>query len=323
MIIIKAAIIFGKISYHCYDGIHLWGSKGDRIVKSNDLGGAWHEYLHLHLPILAHLTMYNRLTRSGIHNIIPINNQTIVVLVKGRFLVYEQKKMITKVRINNGSRPLRQGILEQNGCVIYGEYWRNSKGEPARIYKFDPYTGEVKVLLSLNNKRHIHFIQKDIYDHEKIIIGTGDRDYESGIYRYDMNTNSLETIGCGSQKWRAVSILQKGKHLYWGSDCPYKQNHIYRYNRDTGVMEKTQSISGPAYYSAINSEGRMFLATSVERRGEHQAVVYSSVDGETWTEEGKWQKDILPLTLLGFGTIEFIRGQEALKDVYINLKGLK
>ena len=137
-----------------------------------------------------------------------------------------------------------------------------------------------------------------------------------------MNTGVLETIRCEVNNGGPLAFC-KGDYLYWGSDCPYKQNYIYRYNRHTGVTDRLQPISGPAYYTAVNSEGCMFLATTIELRSEHRAILYSSTDGEMWSEEGEWKKDILPLLLFGFGTIELIHGQEALRDVFINLTGLK
>ncbi len=315
--------IAGKIDYHCYDGVHLWGSRGNRILRSADLGSTWCEYLRVNTSLMTCFAMYNRLTRNGIHNIIPIDKETIAAVVKKRFLVFHQKQLIVEVQIGKGSRPLRQGVLRKDNYIIYGDYWGNPDREPVNIYQFDPHKGDVQVLLSFKNERHIHFIRQDIYDQRKIIIGTGDRDNESGIYSYDLDTGVLKTIGCGSQVWRAVSILQKGEYFYWGSDCPYEQNHIYRHNRRTGVLEKTQPISGPAYYSAVNNEGRMFLATTVEQRKKHRAIIYSSSDGEIWREEGEWNKDFLHEKLFGYGIIEFIYGQEALRDVFINLKALK
>jgi len=323
VILLNETFIVGKVDYHCYDGVHLWGSRGNRILRSADLGSTWYEYSRINNSQMTRLRMYNRLTRNGIHNIIPVDNETIVVVVKKRFLVFHQKQLMVEVQIEKGSRPLRQGVLKKDNHVIYGDYWGNPNREPVSVCQFDPYKGDVQVLLSLKNKRHIHFIQQDVFEQRKIIIGTGDRDSESGIYSYDLGTGVLETIGCGSQDWRAVSLLQKGDYFYWGSDCPYKQNHVYRYDRRRGVLERIQPISGPAYYAAVNSEGRMFLATTIERRKKHRAIVYSSTDGETWKEAGEWVKDLLPEKLFGYGIIEFIHGQEVLRDVFINLKGLK
>ncbi len=324
MILLSETFSVGKIDYHHYDGVWLWGSRGNRIFRSLELGSTLDEHLRLRgLNPLTQSSLYNRLIRNGIHNVIPIDTETVVIVVKKRFLIFEKERLVAEVQIRNGSRPLRQGVLKRNGQIIYGEYWGNPNREPVSIYQFDPYRGNVEILLSLRNKRHIHFIKQDVYDQEKLLIGTGDKDHESTILSYDLDTGCLEVIGGGSQDWRAVSILQKGDYLYWGSDCPYKQNYIYRYNRHTNWLEKIQPIPGPAYYSAINSEGRMFLATTVERRRKHLAVIYSSVNGVRWKEEKEWKKDILPEKLFGYGTIEFIHGQEALRNVFINLRGLK
>ncbi len=312
-----------QIDCHHYDGVFIWGSRDNRVLTSVDLGSTWDEYLRISNSLLTYCRIYNRLTRNGIHNIIPINNEMVVVVVKGRFLVFNQKNLVLEVRTQTGRHPMRQGVLEHGGQIIYGDYWGNPNREPVSVWRFDPFKGDLEALLTLRNKRHIHFIQEDIYDPMKLFVGTGDENSESGIYRYDLNTGALETVGCGSQAWRAVSLLQQGDYLYWASDCPYEQNYIYRLNRCADVVERIQPISGPAYYSAMNSEGRMFLATTIERRREHKAIVYGSDDGEQWVAAGEWRKDFLPEKLFGYGKIEFIHGQEDLREVFINLKGLR
>ena len=323
MILLSRTIfVVGSTDYHFYDGVHLWASRGNQILRSVDLGKSWYDYLRLSDSVMTRFKLYNSLTRSGNNNIIPVDSETIVVIVKKRLLVFSQKQMVAEVQIEKGSRPLRQGILMKDGYIIYGEYWGNPDRESVNIYRFDPYEGDPQVILSFKNKRHIHFIEDDICNPRKLLIGTGDEDAESGIYSYDLDRGVLTTIGCGSQVWRAVSVLQKGEYLYWGSDCPYQQNHIYRYNRRTGVLERIQPISGPAYYSAINNEGRMFIATTIEQRKEHRAIIYGSSDGETWEEEQEWHKDFFHEKLFGYGVIEFIHGQEALREVFINLRGL-
>lgn len=323
MIPLHHKFVIGRMDYHYYDGVHLWGSRDGRVFRSADLGSTWNEYLRVNTPLMTHFRTYNRLTRNGIHNVIPLNSETIVVVVKGRFLVFHQKNLVTEVSTQTGRHPMRQGVLEHGGQIMYGDYWGNPNREPVRICRFDPFKGDLEVLLTFRNKRHIHFMLEDIHNPGRLFVGTGDEDNESGIYRYDLNTGALETIGCGSQAWRAVSLLQQGDYLYWGSDCPYEQNYIYRLNRCAGVVERIRPISGPAYHSAMNSEGRMFLATTIERRGEHKAIVYGSGDGEEWEEVREWRKDFLPAKLFGYGKVEFIHGQEALRDVFINLRGLR
>ena len=84
------------------------------------MGTTWCEYLRLRAPLVTRSKTYNRLTRNGIHNVIPLNSETIVVLVKRRFLVFQQKSLMVEVQINKGSRPLRQGVLKKNDQIIYG-----------------------------------------------------------------------------------------------------------------------------------------------------------------------------------------------------------
>lgn len=301
--------------FHYYDEHKkkLWKSNG--IYVNNNLEVS-------EISSLSKIKLYNRLTRNGIHNIIPFKEETFVVVIKGVFLIYKNNKIISKVTIK-GNRPLSNGLLKFNNQLIYGEYYSNSGRKPVKILRLDPYTGDNKIILTLKNKRHIHFVQLDKNNEDAFLIGTGDRDQESGIFSFDLNTNKLTTLGSDSQKWRAVSILQKDKYIYWGSDCPYQINYIYRYNRETSELKKLKKIAGPAYYSTLNSEGKMFIATTIEDRKKHRAIIYMSEDGENWTELKEFKKDIWPERLFGYGIIEFIKNQDQLKDLYINLHGLK
>lgn len=274
------------------------------------------------LPFLSFFNLFKRLTRNDIYQIFIFKNKYFVITIKGYILIYKSKKLIYKIDLK-GSRPLNNGILKFKNKLIYGEYYSNPERQPVKIYFLDPYTGENKVLLSLKNKRHIHFVQLDKKNKDTLLIGTGDKDQESGIYKYNLNTKKLITLGSGSQKWRAVSILQKDNYIYWGSDCPYQTNYIYRYNRDSSELERLKKIEGPAYYSTFNSEGKMFIATTIEDRKKHRAIIYMSEDGENWTELKEFEKDIWPERLFGYGIIEFIKNQDQLKDLYINLHGLK
>jgi len=206
--------------------------------------------------------------------------------------------------------------------IIFGDYWSNINREPVNVYCFNPIKGVLQTLLTLEEKRHIHFIQQDILNSFNLIIGTGDKDNESGIYSYNLKSGELKEVGNGSQDWRAVSILQKENYFFWGSDCPYKQNYIFKYNRNNQELKKIISIDGPAYYSTTNISGEMFIATTIENRKKHKAIIYKSSDGSKWEVFREWEKDIFPEKLFGYGLIEFINGQDKLKDLYVNLQSL-
>lgn len=310
--------------YHSYDNKYLWASKNRDIYKIDVNDNKIIKSIEIkELSFISRSNLYNRLTRNGIHNIIPLKNSNVLILIKKNLLVYKDNELINKININRGSRPLRNAILEFNNKIIYGDYWSNKERKPTNIYQMNPLSGEQEILLTFNNIRHIHFIQKNISDEEELYIGTGDKDYESNIFKYNIKNKDLIKLGGGSQEWRAVSILQKENYIYWGSDCPYKKNYIFRYNKMTQKKEKIFAIEGPAYYSTMNKDEKLFIATTIENRKKHRAIIYQSDDGLIWNELVEFEKDIFPEKLFGYGLIEFIRGQEKLEDLYINTRGLK
>lgn len=309
--------------YHCYEDGVFWASHGNWIIRSTGCRGPWEQFAKIdQLPLLCKFSWFNRLTRNGIHHLIPFTRDTIVVLIRKMFLVYRRAQRTCVARLPRGSRPLRQAVVKINDSIVFGDYWPNPRLAPVRVYRLNPLTGVFHQLVSLSGVRHVHFIHRDILHDDSLLIGTGDEDSQCHIYSLDLKSNQLSELGGGSQTWRAISLIQKNNYLFWGSDCPESQNHIFRYDRQTHRLQKGIPIAGPAYYSTVNRHGMMYIATTIEDRKRHKAVIYSSPDGSKWTECGEWLKDRFPSRLFGYGVIEFIEGQRNLKPVFLNLQGL-
>jgi len=315
-------IIYNKNKFHLYKNNILYSSQGNSVYYLSNNGNLIKNIKIKRISKLCKFSLYGRLTRMGIQNILRTSNGLLVIVIKKNILVYKDENLINIIKIKKGSRPLRNGIIAYGDQILYGDYWSNPERDSVNVYTVDPISGKSNVLLSFNNVRHVHFIENDELNKDNLIIGTGDRNEESGFYLFNMKKRKLTILGNGSQKWRAVSILQKGNKIFWGSDCPYKKNYIYEYNRETDKFKKLCSIDGPAYYSAINKNGSMFIATTIEKRKQHRACIYKSVDEKKWTVIKEFRKDIFNEKLFGYGVIEFIRGQEKLNNLYINLNGL-
>ncbi|MGI8315818.1 hypothetical protein [Halobacillus mangrovi] len=313
-----------NIFYHSFYKGKIWASKNRDVICSNDYGKSWRKILTVsELPFLSRSKLYNRLTRNGISNIINIRDDLFAVIIKKRILLYQNESLLKSFKIERGSRPIRQCILNYDGNLIYGDYWNNENREPANINIINTRTMERTFLKTIYNVRHIHFIQQSKYDSNQFYIGTGDEDNECIILTLNIKSNELIRLGGGSQDWRAVSVLQKDNYLYWGTDAPNDQNYIFQYDLEKKRISKVQPVAGPVFYSAESSKGVMMLASIVEYRGVHKSIIYISKDGTEWTELMEFEKDIFPLYLFGFGVVDFIQGQEKLEEIYINTHGLK
>lgn len=137
-----------------------------------------------------------------------------------------------------------------------------------------------------------------------------------------MESGDLQKLGGGSQLWRAVSVLETDDGLIWGTDDPVGQNHLVKLRSKNGKLEKLKKIAGPAYYSATTASGEMGIATTVENRKKHRAIIYRSFDGVNWSIYRKFKKDFLHSKYFGYGVVNFIHNQENLEELVYFLSGL-
>jgi hypothetical protein len=268
-------------------------------------------------------SLVRRLSRNEIFYVEALDQNLYIAVLKKKILIFKKNKPLKEIKIRRGNRPLRNGIIYMNERILYGDYWRNRKRLPVNIYSINPISNEKKVIIQFKGIRHIHFIQKDETHKNSLLIGTGDRDDECGIYRYDLAEKKITTIGKGSQNWRALSIIQIDDYLYWGTDCPDQQNFIFRYHRKKKKLSKLHQIAGPAYYSTVNKNKTLIIGTTIENRKKHKACIYISDNGTDWKILAEYKKDMWHGKLFGYGIIEFIKGQAHLQDLLVNLKALK
>lgn len=313
-----------KIKKQTYYKNKIYSSLGNKIKVAGKDNGKQKTYIMVDgLGIMNYFELYNRLFRHGIHNFYKINDEIDCIVIKKKILFYKGRKIFRGLDIENGSRPLRNGIVFEDDHIIYSEYHGNKNREPVNMYKYNFIEDKKEILYTFDDIRHIHCIHQNINDPNYLYIGTGDLDKECGIYKFNLEGLDIRKIGGGSQIWRAVSILQSNNVLYWGTDDPDNRNYIMRYNQENNKLEKTQKIDGPAYYSVMTKNNDMFIATTVEDRKEHKAVIYKTSDGKRWDKHIEFKKDIFHTKYFGYGVVEFINNQEELGELVYSLNGLK
>jgi hypothetical protein len=102
----------------------------------------------------------------------------------------------------------------------------------------------------------------------------------------------VDEVLCGDQQARAVAAVVTEEGLYFSSDTPLEQNHIYFLDRDAR-LHRMASISSSSIYGCRNRDG-IFFSTMVEpsRVNQSRAVtVFGSENGLSWTKLADWQKD--------------------------------
>jgi hypothetical protein len=93
-------------------------------------------------------------------------------------------------------------------------------------------------------------------------------------------------------------------------------------NLANGKLKKLKKIAGPAYYSTTTLNGEMYLATTVEDRKKHKAIIYSSKHSSDWFVYEKFKKDPFHTMYFGYGVINFIYGQSNLGELLYSIDGL-
>lgn len=312
-----------KASVEAFDGVFFWIVKKNKIFRCSTLNN-----ITLTHPVISVPNKYarhsydlvNRLLRQGIHNLI-LYSEGCVIIVKGKLLIYRNDSLIRVINIPRGSRPLRDGITILENNLFFGDYWPNNEKRDANVYRLNLISFELEIILSLK-VRHIHIVTASI-KRDELIIGTGDKDDECSMLLFNYITREKFYIGQGSQKFRAVSVIQYEENIIWGMDAPNEQNYIYSFNRDEINVKQYNRIKGPAYFSAVNKNGYLFIATTIEDKKEHRSILYCSRDfGKNWNELCEYKKDIFHEKLFGYGVIEFINGQEKLSGIHCNLINL-
>jgi len=247
----------------------------------------------------------------------------LVVCKKAKLLIYKDFKLEKEIPLK-GSRILRNGFAKVDNYLFFGDYFSNKDRVPVNLYRVSLDTFEYEIFYQFNWIRHIHFVINDKKNPTNLIIGTGDLDSESGLYYLNLNDKTLIPIREGKQDYRAVSLLQVDNFFIWGSDDPNGENYIYKMDRDELKEKNLYKIDGPAYYSTMDKKGNLYIATTIEDRKRHKAIIYISEDnGDTWKIYKEFKKDIWSCKYFGYGVVEFLYNQENKKELKYNLIGLK
>ena len=270
-----------------------------------------------------------QLLRQGLHHLVPLPNGDIFVTAKKTSYVVSKEGIVKNTFAGYlGNKPGHQGVcVTPDGMIFFGEYTLNMKREnDTHLYRSvdGGITFQVVLTLKKNDVRHIHFVKYDPYE-KCIWLGTGDENRENKLMRSYDNGETWETVGEGSQDWRAIGVCFDKDYLTWGTDAGSvpDQNHIIRMDRETNKISIIANAEGPCHGCGSFKDGRIFISTGVEggeNEKDRHARLKTIVSGKE-KDVMKYKKDIFPL-ILQYGVIRFPLGTENTDRVVYTTYGL-
>jgi hypothetical protein len=246
--------------------------------------------------------LLSRLLRQHVYSVVPYRGR-LVVMGYGQVFCFEESggELLAPPSPIVGSRPL--GVCVSPSGIYYGEYRTNRERRPIRIlHSLDGVGWDV--VRTLDGVRHIHGIFHDPFT-DALWMTTGDEDHESAIWCSPDGFRTLERVVHGCQQARAVPLLFREKHLFFGSDTPDEVNYLYRLDRASGSVTQLIAVEGSVFHAA--TAGRhLLLSTAVEKSEINQskeAVLYGSIDGEAWRILARHRKDIWHKAYFQYGQL--------------------
>lgn len=306
-------------------------SRRNVLFHSSDLKAPFTEVGRVVVPswkvAAANFRLAQRLFRFFFYNVIPLANGEIFVTFDKTVGVLRDGKYVSLGGLVRPCRVLRSGCaVDQNGNVYFGEYLANDERGEMRVYRYRPGADEVEVAHTFpaGSIKHVHGLYFDKYTNAVWCL-TGDKPAECQMLRTTDGFASVETVGSGDETWRAVSILFTPDHFYYGTDAEYRDNEIFRVDRQTLERTSLGEVSGTVFYSKQLGDD-LFFGTTAENapsQKENVAAVWH-VDASGRIEKiAEYAKDLWHPGLFLFGTIHFPASNDREDRLFFNTVAVK
>ena len=245
-----------------------------------------------------------RLMRDGFHALAALPDGEFVAAVPDAIAtmrVGETEFRVTHA-LQRGTRPLNIAVTP-HGHIFWGEYFDNPGRDSVHVYGSEDRgaSWEIVYSFSKNSIRHIHNIVYDRWE-DCLWVLTGDVGEECRVLRVSLDWKNVEVAMSGNQQVRAAAAVPAHDGLYFASDTPSEQNHIYRLDRQGGVDRLAQVNSSVLCGCAVGDA--VFFTTMIEPSRvnlDRTVVLYGSSRGSAWEGLQSWNKDRWSLRLFQYG----------------------
>ena len=302
--------VFPKLRALAWGGRTLYAAHGYTLLSLDTRVRPfqWRRVASLHLRwwrnFTARFRLSYRLMRDGFHALSIHPSGTLIGAVPGAIVTLPPGGTEFQVthRISRGTRPLHL-TTTPDGRVYWGEYFDNPERDEVYIYVSQDKgaTWSVAHTFAKQAVRHVHNIVFDRWE-KCLWVFTGDYGQECKILKASLDFTSVDEAVAGNQQARAVAAIVTEAGVFFASDTPLEQNHIYFMDRK-GKITQIVPIASPSIYASQNHVG-MFFSTMVEPSRANpcrEVHLMGSPNGSEWDRLASWQKDSWHMGLFQYG----------------------
>jgi hypothetical protein len=317
---IRRVAAFPRTRALAWGGNLLYASRGYTLLKARiDSGLANWDMVGRYRPewwrnVSSSSKLAFRLFRDGFHALAVMPSGGLVAVVPGAIITLApgENEFHLSHRITRGTRPLHI-TATPDGRVYWGEYFDNPQRDEVHIYASADNGASWNVAYTFPKRaiRHVHNIVHDSWERCLWVL-TGDDGAECRILKASLDFKTVDPVLSGNQQARAVALVAAEEAVYFSSDTPFEQNHIYRLDR-RGELQTVSSLASSSIHGA-GAGGALFFSTMVEPSSvnpSRKVVLYGSLDGMSWQELVQWQKDRWPMGLFQYGNASFAEGNNS------------
>ena len=307
---IRKITAFPRTRVLAWDQDVLYASRGYTLLKARCIGErfVW-EPVATYKPewwrrITNRSPLGYRLVRDGFHALAAHPRGNLIAAVPGAIATLRKGESEFRVthRLLRGTRPLHL-CMTPEGRAYWGEYFDNAQRDEVHIYASDDggLAWDVAYTFPKQAIRHVHNI---VYDRwaKCLWIFTGDYRSECRILKAPLDLSSLDEVVAGNQQARAVAVTVDESGLFFASDTPLEQNHVYHLDR-SGRLHQCTEISSSSIYGCRTRRG-LFFSTMIEPSAANPArdvSLYGSAHGTRWDALAQWRKDRWPMKYFQYG----------------------
>jgi len=312
----------------------LYASRGYTLLRAGIDGAStsiqWEPVAEARLEWWRKLTsasrLSSRLCRDGFHALAILPSGELIAAIPQAIVTRfaGEDEFRTTHRVLRGTRPLHFATT-RDGVVFWGEYFDNPRRDEVHIYGSRDRGAhwDVAYTFPKGSIRHVHNIVYDKWENCFWVL-TGDHGSECQIMRAACDFSDADVVLSGKQQTRCVALIPTRDALYFSSDTPLEQNHVYRLDR-RGNLREIADLSSSSICGCCLGDN-VFFSTMVEPseiNSERNVWIYGGSNGTYFEPLLSWQKDLWPTSLFQYGNAFFPDGSNSTGVLAVTTVGVK